>query len=426
MAHARLGPSSPRWRNCPGSVREEAAYQDISGEAAIDGTGSHLLLEMCLNNNVNAEAYEGQIIGVNHGDQPNGWLVHMDRCDRVQIMLDYIVRRTEELMADGAEGVIVKAESQVNPGEMFGRDDWWGTCDVTITAWVGAKCTFLETADYKDGRGYVSEKNNGQLIDYLGGAIHGRICADNIPVRMTIVQPKIVNRPIRYVDSTSEAVMIQLGKHHTAAVLTDDPNAPLIAGKHCQWCKHKQSRGGTCTAGAEQSLEVIKTMSIDNNAEGKSLFEMIDGMIGNVADLDNTRLADLADAKDALIAEFVKVEEEIERRINDDNPVNGYAMLPGNASYQWNVPEDEIEKALKARRMKKGDIFPATLITVGALKKSDLLTKDQKKRIIDKFVSKTPSKKLSLKKVARTEKETPEMMFASVKQEAVTTPVSFI
>ena len=46
-AHARLGPSNPRWTKCPGSVREEMFYIDIPGEAAIDGTGSHLLLEMC-------------------------------------------------------------------------------------------------------------------------------------------------------------------------------------------------------------------------------------------------------------------------------------------------------------------------------------------------------------------------------------------
>lgn len=420
--HARLGPSNARWPKCPGSVREEAAYQDISGAAAIDGTGSHLLLEMCLDNNVDAITYDGQIIGVNHEDSPMGWMVHPDRCGRVQIMLDYIVRRVKELKAEGAETVIVKAETKVNIGDIVGRTDWWGTCDVTIAAWVDGKCAFLEVADYKDGRIYVSEKNNGQLIDYCGGAINARTCRDHLPVRMTIVQPK-TSTPIRYVDSTSSEVMgTILRVRAKAAALTDDPNAPLIAGKHCQWCKHKKA----CTAGAEKSMEVLKVMT--NNAEGSSLFEMIGGMVGNVADLDNTQLADLADAKEALIAEFTKVEEEIERRIDAGDPVNGYAMLPGRGSNDWNVSDEEIEKALKARRMKKGEIFPAKLITPGALKKSELLTDDQKKRIFDKFVSYQAGTKLSLKKVARTEakpEQTLEMMFAGVSETEKTT-VSFM
>ena len=164
---------------------------------------------------------------------------------------------------------------------------------------------------------------------------------------------------------------------------------------------------------------------MSNNAEGNSLFEMVQGMIGNVGELDNTQLADLADAAPALIAEFAKVSEEIERRIDDGDPVNGYAMLPGRGSNNWNAPEEEIVKALKSRRLKKDEIFPAKLITPGALKKSELLTDEQKKRIFDKFVSYQAGTKLSLKKVARKEKESAELMFADVKK-TVTAPVSFM
>ena len=57
--HARLAPSNHRWPHCAGSVREEERYPDIAGEAAIDGTGSHLLLEYSLMHNVPASAYIG-------------------------------------------------------------------------------------------------------------------------------------------------------------------------------------------------------------------------------------------------------------------------------------------------------------------------------------------------------------------------------
>jgi len=98
-AHARLGPSNARWPGCPGSVREEARYPDMPGEAAIDGTGSHELLEMCLKNGVSADAYDGQIIGTNHPDNPGGWMVDIDRIKRVNMCLDYIDRRVNELKA---------------------------------------------------------------------------------------------------------------------------------------------------------------------------------------------------------------------------------------------------------------------------------------------------------------------------------------
>ena len=69
--HARLSPSNARWPNCPGSVREEASYIDVAGAAAIDGTGSHLLLEMCLDNAVPAIVYDGQVIGANDEARPH-------------------------------------------------------------------------------------------------------------------------------------------------------------------------------------------------------------------------------------------------------------------------------------------------------------------------------------------------------------------
>ena len=63
MSHARLSPSAAhRWSKCPGSVQEEAKYPDVSGDAAVDGTGSHLLLELCILNDKKAVDFEGQII----------------------------------------------------------------------------------------------------------------------------------------------------------------------------------------------------------------------------------------------------------------------------------------------------------------------------------------------------------------------------
>jgi len=387
MSHARLGPSNKRWPHCPGSVREEAVYPNTSSAAAIDGTGSHLLLELCLINGVRADAYDGQIIGVNHEDNLMGWMVHPDRIARVQICLDYVERRVNELKAQfpGCE-VLVKPEARSNPGAAVGRDDWWGTCDITITVVLDEEVIFMEVADYKDGRGYVSEKNNGQLIDYLGGQLHAERddIKKAIPVRMTIVQPKTTT-PIRYQNDVSGYVMKMIAERGKAAALTDDPNAPLIPGPHCnEWCKHK----GHCSAGAESSMEVLDKMDI----------KVAD--FGDLKSLSDEALADLADTEEALMAQFAKVKEEVRFRVEQGINVPGYIMGKGRGSNGWNASAEEIEKALKGRRLRKADIYPASLITPGALKKSDLLTEDQKERIFKQFVSYQPGKP-TLKKVER-------------------------
>ncbi len=416
--HARLGPSNHRWPHCPGSVREEAAYEDVSGPAAIDGTGSHLLLELCLQRNVRANSYDGQVIGVNDSDQPMGWLVGTERIERVQEGLDYVARRVKELEAQfpGAN-VAVTTESKSNPGAHVGRDDWYGTVDVTIAVTNSNAALFLEIIDYKDGRGWVDVRDNTQLIGYAGGKLKTDM---DIPCRMTIVQPK-TNPSVRYEDSDSVAIMQRIGRLGVAAAKTDDPNAPLISGDHCTWCKH--GRAKNCTAKSEQTVKGVKSMfKPDDNikeAEGKMLFEIVSQTFGDITQMSSEKLEELADAKAGLMEIFDRVDIEIQRRVDDpnDNTVTGYAMLPGKSKQAWNVSDEEIGKVLKGRRLKKADIFPAKLITPAAMQKLDCLTKDQKQSITDKYIDKKAGKD-TLQKVRKmvAEKDTAEM-FADVKPE---------
>lgn len=418
--HARLGPSNKRWPKCAGSVREEERYEDVAGEAAIDGTGSHLLLEMCLQNNVAAHVYDQQIIGANHPDNHNGWMVAPDRIERVQMALDYISRRVVELkeMFEGCN-VLVESETKSDPGGAFGRDDWWGTCDITITARhaMTGEVFFIEVADYKDGRGYVSEKNNSQNISYLFGKMRPHISsgpnkvrpfiAGRFGVRMTIIQPK-TNPVVRYQcstrpdDNTTCAVVIEAAEQlATAAHATDADDAPLISGDHCQWCKANPKRGGHCTAKSNQSLQVVETMSNTELATGgnTNLFEVINQVMADPKSLTEEKLSELADAEEGIQAVFDKVKAEIKERINQGITVPGYAMQPGKGSNVWNEDEEVIAKKLKSRRLKLADIYPSKLITPAAVMKLDKLTDEQKERIKKDLITYTAGK-LSLKKVA--------------------------
>ena len=440
--HARLGPSNARWPKCPGSVREEAQYPDIAGEAAIDGTGSHLLLEMCLQNGVAAVQYDQQIIGANHPDNPGGWLVDLARCARVQMALDYITRRVGELKTQFPRATVtVEAECKADPGGAFGRDDWWGTVDITITArdQHTGEVYFIEVADYKDGRMYVSEKNNTQLGSYLFGKMRPHVASGpdlvqpfvGIKVggcRVTIIQPK-TNPVIRYQcttrfedDFTVQGVIDAARELAEAARLTDEPDAPVLSGKHCQWCKANPKRGGHCAAETENSLQVVENMSDNNfNLEVKesgdlSGFSNFKQALADPKSLTEVQLTELADAEAGIQAVFDKVKAEIQQRIEQGISVRGYAMMPGNGANVWNEDEETIAKKLKGRRLKNADIYPAKLISPAAVMKLDdsLLSAEQKERIKKDLISYVASDKKSLKKVAYDDKTVVQSETSSV------------
>lgn len=386
MSHARLGPSNKRWPHCPGSVREEAAYPNVSGAAAIDGTGSHLLLELCMLRGDQAAVYVGDLIGVNHEDNRAGWMVNIDRAERVQVALDYINRRVAELTAEYPDCVVkVHSESQSNPGEKYGRDDWWGTVDITITAIdFDDKIHFIEVCDYKDGRTYVDASGNSQLVSYLAGKLPDY----DVACRMSIVQPKTEPK-VRWSSVTQSAVVrTDADKLAKAAALTDDPDAPLVPGKHCEdFCSHKKN----CNAMSKTAVNVLPTES--------SLFERINDTFGDVTVLDDKKLAELADARAGLESVFDKVEAEIQRRIEAGQHVSGYAMRPGRSANAWNVSEEEVVKMLKGRKLKQDVIYPAKLISPAQVLKLDTLTKEQKDKISKQYISNVAGA-LKLTKVA--------------------------
>ena len=429
--HARLSPSNHRWPHCPGSVALEAQYPDIAGDAAIDGTGSHLLLEMCLNNDYTPSHYEGRIIGTNHEDKPEGWLVNQDRIERVQMCLNYINRRKEELHQQFPEATItVQEESRSDPGGMFGRKDWQGTCDVTIEVTHDNACLFVEVIDYKDGRGWVHVEGNSQLLSYAGGKIRPWIASgpdlvrpfrpERIPhgVRTSIVQPK-TSQPVRYHDYTTSDVVDALVDLSWAAMKTDWDDAPLVSGKHCQWCNHKPN----CTAQANESLEVLKMSNDVVTQDGQSLFELIEGVVGDVTEMDTKRLTELADARAGIEAAFDRVDKELFARLEQGQEVDGYALKPGRSSRIWNEPEEEIVKVLKNRRLKRDDIYPPKLASPAQVLKNPNLTDDQKEKIEKQHVT-VKAGELKLTKVARGEKE--ELPFKDVVQTTTDDIPSFL
>lgn len=417
--HARLSCSNHRWPHCPGSIREEARYPDTSSEASIDGTGSHLLLEMALINGVRAEAYLDQVIGEGHADKPMGWLVDSARAERVQMCLDYVYRRYRELSAEYPEcDVSIFAEQRVNPGRSHSdpamrRDDWWGTADVTlkVTERDALKALrFVEVVDLKDGRGWVKEKNNTQLLSYgIGAVFGGRARKVPVKARVTIVQPK-TNPPVRYVDTDSLELERELRWLVKAAFATDDPNAPLVPGDHCQWCKANMKRGGHCDAAAQKSIEEIQmttgTIATDSTLSGL--------LSVDVSTAPAETLAAIMDQEAQLQAAFDRVRKEIESRVEQGLPVPGWSLEPGRASRVWADEEAAIAK-LKTCRLKIDEYSPRALISPAQAEKM-VGPERFKKHLAGQIVEKAGP--LKVKRVALGSEKDAATMFKDVGGEA--------
>ena len=279
----------------------------------------------------------------------------------------------------------------------------------------------MEVADYKDGRGYVSEKNNTQLHSYLFGAMRPYVCSgpelvrpfnkQSFPIRMCIIQPK-TTKPIRYVDNYS-SVIVDFYKRVLipAAEATDQKDAPLVAGKHCQWCKASKKRGGHCTVAENESFNKVKSMSTDIIAKDGSFFELVNQSINSVETMSVEQLTQLVDAKDSYMNIFKNAEDEIEKRLSMGETIQGFKMLPGKSSREWAGDTDSLVKKLKARRMKEADIYKRSIITPAQLEKS-AMTDKQKSDILGEFCV-TVAGKDKLTKVSY-EKETASEMFSDI------------
>lgn len=260
--HARLSPSSAEtWCLCPGSVARSEGAPDTSSYYAQEGTAAHELLETSLREMNPPSKYMGTKIAVkgNEGEDDVWFTVDDDMVDAVTVAYDYVV----DFLTKNPSAKLI-AERKVNPGLMMGRDDNYGTCDISLIL-----PTKLTTLDYKHGKGIVVEANgNKQTMDYSIGAlaeIPPNERALITEVETGIIQPRAAHPdgPIRTVVYSIETVYKWLMYFTTCANATDQPNAPLISGEsQCRWCKGKVNADGPCPALEDKTLEVFDSVNL--------------------------------------------------------------------------------------------------------------------------------------------------------------------
>ena len=362
--HAKLSPSKAyRWLACPGSVREEARYPDEpSGPSAIDGTHTHTLLEHCIKN----AGDPSRMVGVKMKDHEGEFVVDRDRAERVQVALTYVNRQR------GMFGTVIP-EQRVHLQHLVGRSDMDGTCDIQIKT-----PEVLEIIDYKDGMNDVEARDNPQLELYALGALasYGLPVNGEYPfqfVRMTIIQPKIAMKGKPAITShelTVPELMGKIGKFVAGSAATDRPDAPLVAGAHCKYCKHK-----SCATRAGNVMKEIG-MAFPNVAEGQAVAAInpVTELSQQAADLDPNTMTPEKIAQIMLAAPLVRqmieaVEDEALRRLKAGGTIPGLKVVHGRGSRSWALPEDEMADKLIKMGIPKGSVYETKLVTPAKVEK---------------------------------------------------------
>lgn len=362
-AHAQLSPSKAhRWTVCPGSIREEAKYPDQpSGQAAIEGTHDHTLLERSICDEKDPTQYVGLVLKDHEGE----FMVDRERANRVGIAYSHVQHRAKEL-----DALMVIAESRVNPAKLLGRDDCSGTTDVQIHT-----PTHADIVDYKGGMGVVSAKDNAQIELYALGVL-----ADNPhiqTVRMTIVQPKLAQRGMRAItsyDMMAVDLLQRVEGYKAAAAATDSPDAPLVPGEsQCKFCKAK----GSCSALASNVMEAL------------SMFQPIDiaqqAADKNPNELSDQQIREIIESAPLVRQLLEAVEAEALRRFEAGVTINGLKAVYGRGTRSWSLPEEEMADKLVKMGIPKTAIFETKLITPAKAEKLTWEKRDgEKKQLSDR------------------------------------------
>lgn len=172
--HSPLGASSAeRWMNCPGSVtltallRAQPGYEEADPDYRRDGTQAHALAAHALERDIDAWEADAALFPELTADMLNA----------VQEYLDFV----RVLEADGGRR---KTEHRVHVPEFHSQ--FFGTLDCVVEA-----ADAVHIVDYKHGVGVVVDaEDNPQLMYYGYGYLADSPWADDVPVKLTIVQPR--------------------------------------------------------------------------------------------------------------------------------------------------------------------------------------------------------------------------------------------
>ncbi len=183
-AHSQWFPpsSAKRWMNCTASPHAVQRYKDEPGEAAMEGTAFHWLLENCLVDGSDPAALMGRTLTVTEGQTTREFLIDKDMIADARLVASAI--REVALQPGAMSRVEVKARLPWIDSDLHGRTDVWA---FDANGW-------LSVMDAKYGRVDVSPIELEQLLIYALGIYREHIeplVGDKVAgINLMIAQPR--------------------------------------------------------------------------------------------------------------------------------------------------------------------------------------------------------------------------------------------
>lgn len=364
MKHASLGASSAeRWMNCPGSINMGRGLVDRDTKYAREGTAAHKLAEMCLTHSVPAETYLGTMV--------EGFEVDSEMVEAVQVFLDHVTSLLEQ-----DDGAVLRVEQTFDlkdlnpPGKMF------GTSDVVV---YQPDEEMLHVCDLKFGTGVIVEVvGNQQLRYYALGALlafesenpglRGLIKR----IRITIVQPRVPHRDglVRSEDLVYDEVVSFAVELLEAARATADPDAPLIPGEWCRFCRAAPrcpSLSGAAIELAQREFEEVTDVT-----------EMPDPRLLSLDELE--RVIEKAPVVEKW---FSQVRAYIHGELTAGREVPGFKLVDKRGTRKWKDDDKKVLRALKHFGLKPSDVQTKKLMSPAQVEKVLKQHEESPKVIVD-------------------------------------------
>jgi hypothetical protein len=318
-AHAVFAPSAAhRWFACPGSIRLSADVPSVSSVYAEEGTAAHRLIETCLSTGSDADMHLGGKVMVDSGVE---YPITEEMVESVQVFLD-LVRGFQD---DGYE---LRSEVKLDLSHLWPGQ--FGTGDAVL---FHPELNDLHVADFKYGKGVVVEpEENPQLLSYLSGA--ARLFHNHKLELVTahIVQPRIPGEQIKSWQTTVERLQAFETEFKAAAELASQPNAPLIAGPHCQFCP----AAGICPALRDASLKAALAEFADDIIVLPAVEKLTPAQLGTIM------------GEVALVEAWCNaVREHALASALDGHIPDGFKIVSRRTNRRW-IDEDKAAGALRA------------------------------------------------------------------------------
>lgn len=316
-AHATFAPSSAaRWFACPGSIRLCADLPTVPSAYAEEGSAAHELAATCLEDGDDAAAHIGAVIPIGQ----RSFTVDEEMAESVQVYLD-LVRSYAE---DGYE---LRSEVKLDLGHLWPGQ--FGTGDAVL---FNEAIHDLQIVDFKYGKGIeVEPDENPQLLAYLSGA--GRLFhnqrVDTVSVH--IVQPRTPGPPIKSWETTVERLADFEFEFRTAAENASRPDAPLVAGNHCQFCP----AAGVCPALRELSLKIAQAEFNGEQVELPSVEKLTPKQLGAIMNQIVLVEAWCSSVRDHALASAL-----------DGQVPDGFKVVAKRTNRRW-IDEDKAAGALR-------------------------------------------------------------------------------